>query len=139
MFRSAASLALNAGLFREAEKMITVGLSGNPPEPIADELRNLYENINFEKHLRLKGVTLSDIHNIDVSEMEDILIYGKLDYADASKGDIRLKTDEGESYIIFVPKVILADIVKLYWEQYVTIRGRKQDKKIFFKDLQAEK
>jgi hypothetical protein len=313
MFRSAASLALNAGLFRDAEKMVAVGLSGNPPEPIADELRDLYENINFEKHLRLKGVTLSDsdvqlslagsavshgmikadefikraeildnmairtaerllkkpfrekgrvpkdikenfetyysipraasfaitvrvgykpktyslfpeydsdiqtmvineilenikmvnnhdenklkerianedyfintiglikkfspdnkevsfvglttsekggdnkvaftrpteeikiahiIHNIDVSEMEDVLIYGKLDYADASKGDIRLKTDEGESYIIFVPRGVLADIVKPYWEQYVTIRGRKQDKKIFFEDLQAEK
>ena len=311
MFRSAASLALNAMLFREAEKMIALGLSGNPPEPIADELRDLYEKINFERHLKVKGVTLSDsdvqlslsgnatsygmikadefmkrakifddmairaaerllnkpfresgrtskdiksnfqtyysvpraasfaitmrigykpdqlllideeeiqqkvindilenikminnkdenklkskidnedyftntlglikklspdkkevstvglttsqegdnnmvaftrsteeikiaqiIHKIDVSEMEDIQIYGKLNYADANKCDIRLETDEGESYTIYVPRGVLADIVRPYWEQYVTISGKRQDKKIFFEDIQTEK
>jgi hypothetical protein len=310
MFRSAASLALNAGLFRQAEQMIAIGLSGNPPEPIAEELRDLYEAINFERHLKLKGVTLSDsdvqlslagsavsygmikaeefikrskifdnmairtaerllkkpfrekgripteiketfetyysipraasfaitvrvgykpknynlfdedniqsavideilenikmvnnhdenklkdkianedyffntlslirkispdnkevslvgfttsksgndntvaftrpteeikiaqiIHSIDVSEMEDVVISGKLTYADASKSDIRLQTEKGESYTVFVPKGVLADIVKPYWEQYVTIRGRKQENKIFFEDLQLE-
>ena len=310
MFRSTASLALNAGLFREAEKMIAIGLSGNPPEPIADELRNLYENINFEKHLQLRGVTLTDsdvqlslagsavsygmikadefirragiindmtirtaerllnrpfrekgpvpkeikenfetyysipraasfaltlrigyrpkiydlfedndiqtvvideiienikmvnnrdekklkdkiadedyfsnslalikklspdnkavslvgltairngndnkvaftrtteeikiapiVHNLDVSSMEEIIICGKLDYADASKSDIKLKAEDGESYTIYVPKGLLADIVKPYWEQYVTIKGKRQDKKIFFEDLQVE-
>ncbi|MDR2501248.1 MAG: hypothetical protein LBD37_09285 [Treponema sp.] len=312
MFRSAASLALNAGLFREAEKMIAIGLSGNPPEPIADELRDLYEDINFERHLKVKGVTLLDsdvqlslsgnaashgmikadefikrakifdnmairtaerllntpfrergrvpkyvkdnfqtyysvpraasfaitmrvgymlnnynlfeeenniqvkvindilenieminnhdekklenkiknedyfintlglikklspdnkevslvglttskkgdnnmvaftrpteeikiapiIHKIDVSEMEDTLICGKLNYADANKSDIRLETDDGESYTISVPKGVLADIVRPYWEQYVTISGKRQDKKIFFEDIQTEK
>jgi hypothetical protein len=310
MFRSAASLALNARLFRQAEQMIAIGLSGNPPEPIADELRDLYETINFERHLKLKGVTLSDsdvqlslagsavsygmvkaedfikraeifenmairtaerllkkpfrekgrvpneikenfetyysipraasfaitvrvgyrpknyelfdendiqtavineilenikmvnnhdenklkdkienedyffntlslikkispdnkevslvgfttskngndntvaftrsaeeikiaqiIHSIDVSEMEDVVISGKLTYADASKSDIRLRTEKGESYTVFVPKGILADIVRPYWEQYVTIQGRKQGNKIFFEDLQLE-
>jgi hypothetical protein len=310
MYRSAASLALNAGLFRDSEKMIAIGLSGNPPEPIADELRNLYETINFEKHLQLRGVTLSDsdvqlslagsavsygmiradefirraeifnnmtirtaerllnkpfrekgrvpkeikddfetyysipraasfaltlrvgykpktynlfedddiqskvieeiienikmvnskdekklkekivnedyffntlglikklspdnkevslvgltttrngndnmvaftrateeikitpiIQNIDVSVMDEIVICGKLEYADANKSDIRLKTDEGESYTIYVPKGLLADIVKPYWEQYVTIKGKKQERKIFFEDLQVE-
>jgi hypothetical protein len=78
------------------------------------------------------------IHSIDVSEMEDVVISGKLTYADASKSDIRLKTEKGESYTVFVPKSILADIVKPYWEQYVTIRGRKQENKIFFEDLQLE-
>lgn len=310
MFRSAASLALNAGLFRDAEKMVAIGLSGTPPEPIADELRDLYENINFEKHLKIKGVTLSDndvqlslagnavshgmiraeefikrveifdnitirtaerllkrpfrnigripkdikenfetyysipraasfaitvrvgyqksyslfeeediqtsvineifenikminnrdennlkkkisnddyffntlglikklspdnkevslvgltalkegkdntvaftrsadeikiapiIHNINVSEMEDILVTGKLTYANAANNDIKLVTNENESYTIFVPKGLLADIVKPYWEQIVTIRGRKQERKIYFEDLQVEK
>jgi hypothetical protein len=311
MFRSAASLALNAGLFRDAERMVAIGLSGNPPEPIADELRNVYENINFEKHLQVRGVTLSDsdiqlslagsavgygmikanefikraeifndmtirvaerllnkpfrekgrvpkeikenfetyysipraasfaltlrvgykpktyelferndiqavvldeiienikmvnnkdekklkekiinedyfsntlalikklspdnrevnlvgltttrngddnmvaftrlneeikiapiIHNLDVSEMEEIVISGTLEYANAPKGDIRLKTEENEYYTIYVPKGLLADIVKPYWEENVTIRGRRQDKKIFFEDLQVEK
>jgi hypothetical protein len=310
MFRSAASLALNARLFRDAEKMIAIGLSGNPSESIADELRNLYENINFEKHLQLRGVTLTDsdvqlslagsavsygmikadefirraeiinnmtirtaerllnrpfrekrqvpkeikenfetyysipraasfaltlrigyrpkiydlfedndiqtvvideiienikmvnnrdekklkekiadenyfsnslalikklspdnkavslvgltairngndnkvaftrtteeiklapiVHNLDVSSMEEIIICGKLDYADANKSDIKLKAEDGESYTIYVPKGLLADIVKPYWEQYVTIKGKRQEKKIFFEDLQVE-
>jgi len=310
MFRSAASLALNAGLFRESEKMIAIGLSGEPPESIADELRNLYENINFERHLKLRGVTLSEsdvqlslvgsavgygiiradefikraeifnnmtirtaerllnkpfrekgrvpkdikddfetyysvpraasfaltlrvgykpknydlfmdddiqskvineiienvkmvnnndevklkdkiinedyfintlglikklspdnkevslvgltttrdgsdntvaftrateeikiipvVQSIDVSIMEEVKIFGKLEYADASKSDIKLKTDEGESYTIYVPKGLLSDIVKPYWEQYVTIKGKKQEKKIYFEDLLVE-
>jgi hypothetical protein len=309
MFRSAASLALNAGLFREAEKMIAIGLSGNPPEPIADELRDLYEDINFGRHLKVKGITLLEndvqlslsgnstshgmikadefikrakifddmairtaerllnkpfrergrvpidiknnfqtyysapraacfaitmrvgympnqyslfdeeniqvkvindifeninminnkdekklktkiededyfintlglikklspdnkevslvgltasknnntvaftratkeiaiapiIHNIDVSNMEDIVISGKLNYADANKSAIKLETDDGESYTICVPKGVLADIVRPYWEQDVTITGKRQDKKIFFEDIQTEK
>jgi hypothetical protein len=310
MFRSAASLALNARLYREAEKMIAIGLSGDPPDTIAEELRNLYENINFEKHLRLKGVTLSDtdiqlslagnsaaygmikadefikraeifnnmtirtaerlhkkpfreygrvskyikenfetyysvpraasfaitlrvgyrpntyslfgdediqtvvineivenikmvnnhdenelkkkienedyfsntlglikklspdnkeislvglttlkngsesmvsftrlsdeiklapiIHREDVSNMEDILITGKLICADAERSDIKLKTADGEQYSIIVPKGLLADIVRPYWEQNVTIKGKKQERKIFYEDLQIE-
>lgn len=59
-FQSAASLAFNAGLYREAEKMINLALAGDPPELIADELRDLYEDVNFKRHLELKGVELGD-------------------------------------------------------------------------------
>lgn len=45
LFRSAAALAKKCQKFREAEKMIAYGLSGNPPEEIALELRELYEDI----------------------------------------------------------------------------------------------
>ncbi|MDX1920072.1 MAG: hypothetical protein SFU25_04970, partial [Candidatus Caenarcaniphilales bacterium] len=58
VFRSAASLAFNASLYRDAEKLICEALLGNPPEEIADELRDLYEQVNFERHLKLRGVTL---------------------------------------------------------------------------------
>jgi hypothetical protein len=311
LFRSAASLALNAKLFREAEKMVFIGLSGNPPDTIADELRNLYEDINFERHLKLKGITLYEsdvqlslagsavsygmikadefikraeifdnmairaaerllkkpfrekgripkgikenfetyysiprassfaitlrigyrpnnyslfdkesiqttvineilenikmvnnydedhlkekianedyffntlglikklspdnnefslvglttskngtddsiaftrtsdeikiapiIHKIDVSNMEDVIVTGQLNYASATTGDIRLYTNDGVSYSISVPKGLLADIVKPYWEQYVTIKGKRQEKRIFFEDLWVEK
>jgi hypothetical protein len=60
LFRSAASLALNAKRFREAEKMVSFGLSGNPPEEIANELRNISEQIGLERHLDLNGIVLSD-------------------------------------------------------------------------------
>lgn len=41
LFRSAASLAMNCDRFEEGEAMIAIGLSGNPPRDIADELRDV--------------------------------------------------------------------------------------------------
>jgi len=41
LFRSAASLALNFEDYRQAERMIAFGLSGNPPPEILEELREL--------------------------------------------------------------------------------------------------
>jgi hypothetical protein len=58
--RSAASLAMICKKFREAEKLIALALSGEPPLEIADELRNLLENVNFRRHLEVKGTELSD-------------------------------------------------------------------------------
>jgi hypothetical protein len=79
------------------------------------------------------------VHKTDISNMEDIIVRGQLNYASATKGDIRLDADDGISYSISVPKGLLADIVKPYWEQYVTIKGKKQEKIIFFEDLWFEK
>ncbi|OQY55488.1 MAG: hypothetical protein DRR08_04435 [Candidatus Parabeggiatoa sp. nov. 2] len=42
LFRSAACLALDFGNYREAERMIAFGLSGNPPPEILEELRELF-------------------------------------------------------------------------------------------------
>lgn len=56
LFKSAAALANNCKRYRDAEKMIGFALSGNPPIEIADEIRNLYENINFYRHLELRDV-----------------------------------------------------------------------------------
>jgi hypothetical protein len=58
LFRSAATLALDAKLLPEAEKLVCTALSGNPPEDIADELRDLLEQIYFERHLALRGIEL---------------------------------------------------------------------------------
>jgi hypothetical protein len=41
LHRSAASLAIDCGEIREARRLITAGLSGNPPWEIAEELRDL--------------------------------------------------------------------------------------------------
>ncbi len=49
LYRSAGSLALNANLFIEAEKMVANGLLGYPPEEIAEELRALFDQIKLEK------------------------------------------------------------------------------------------
>lgn len=40
--RSAASLAIDCGEYREAEKLIATALAGDPPPSIASQLRELY-------------------------------------------------------------------------------------------------
>ncbi|MCO6454150.1 MAG: hypothetical protein J5I93_02440 [Pirellulaceae bacterium] len=45
LLRSAASLAVDCREFREAERLVAIGLSGNPPHEIADELRDLLETV----------------------------------------------------------------------------------------------
>src|SRR5439155_17467735 len=41
LYRSAASFALELGEQRQAEQLISTALAGDPPEEIADELRDL--------------------------------------------------------------------------------------------------
>ena len=60
LHRSAASLALDCGLIREAEILICEALRGNPPEGIAGELRDLLEQVHFQRHLELRGISLTD-------------------------------------------------------------------------------
>lgn len=50
LFRSAACLVLNLPFpsdehFRQAERMVAFGLSGNPPEEIAEELRGAWREL----------------------------------------------------------------------------------------------
>ena len=51
LFRSAASLAYCVKEYREAERLICMGLAGNPPAEIAEELRGLYDTVNFERSM----------------------------------------------------------------------------------------
>jgi len=59
LFRSAATLAIECGELRVAERLISAALAGNPPAEIADELRDLLEDVYFHRHLSLRGLTLS--------------------------------------------------------------------------------
>lgn len=63
LFRSAASLALEIGQVRDAERMIAVALSGDPPPEIAEELRDLLEKVNFQRHLNMHGLPNSGRRN----------------------------------------------------------------------------
>jgi hypothetical protein len=58
LHRSAASLALECGEIRRAEQLISSALSGNPPEEVAEELRDLLEDVHFHRHLEVRGVSL---------------------------------------------------------------------------------
>lgn len=57
--RSAATLAMDCGEYREAEKLVSLALWGNPPESIAEELRDLLETVQFSRHLETKGLELA--------------------------------------------------------------------------------
>jgi hypothetical protein len=46
--------------YRESEKMIALGLAGNPPNDILEEFRDLFDKVNFLRHLTTKGIELSD-------------------------------------------------------------------------------
>lgn len=54
LHRSAATLAWECGEYREAERLITTALSGNPPADIAEELRDLLLRVYFEQSPRKK-------------------------------------------------------------------------------------
>lgn len=59
LHRSAASLAIDCKEFREAERLIAIALSFNPPTEIAEELRDLLEQVYYYRHLDIRGVTLT--------------------------------------------------------------------------------
>ena len=59
LHRSAASLALECDEVREAERLIAAALAGEPPKEIAEELRDLLEDVNFRRHLAVRGMELN--------------------------------------------------------------------------------
>jgi hypothetical protein len=59
LHRSAASLAIECGELRIAERLIATALSGNPPPEIAEELRDLFIQINLGQYLKRQGIDLA--------------------------------------------------------------------------------
>lgn len=45
LHRSAATLALDCGEYREAERLVAAALAGSPPESIANELREVLDTL----------------------------------------------------------------------------------------------
>lgn len=60
LHRSAASLAIDCGEFRAAERLIAIALSGNPPQEIAQELKDLFIKINLRPYLERHGLTFDE-------------------------------------------------------------------------------
>lgn len=61
LHRSAASLALQCGQLATAEQLIITALLGNPPSEIAEELRDLFIQINLSAFLTRRGLSLQDL------------------------------------------------------------------------------
>ena len=66
MHRSAAWLALECREIRQAEQLASAGLAGDPPPEIAEELREVWEQANFHRHLHARGIVLAD-HEIQMT------------------------------------------------------------------------
>ena len=60
LFASSATMAYQLSNYRESEKMVAWGLAGNPPLDVLEELRDLFDKVNFYRHLTTKGVELSE-------------------------------------------------------------------------------
>lgn len=60
LHRSAASLAYKCKMYREAERLVSRALSGNPPKEIIGELRRLNRKLLLELRLEEKQVSVSD-------------------------------------------------------------------------------
>ena len=60
LHRSAGTLALRCGEYRLAEQLAANALAQEPPHEIAEELRDLVEQVHFQRHLELRGVELGD-------------------------------------------------------------------------------
>ncbi|WP_330911084.1 hypothetical protein [Nostoc sp. UHCC 0870] len=56
LHRSAATLAIDCGEIAAAERLIAIVLSGNPPQEIAEELKDLFVQINIDKYFARRGI-----------------------------------------------------------------------------------
>ena len=60
LHRSAGTLALDCNDLRTAERMAARALAKEPPPDIAQELRDLLEQVHFRRHLDLRGIALGE-------------------------------------------------------------------------------
>jgi len=103
LFRSAATLQYRAGNYDEAERLIGAGLSGRPAGTIAGELRDLYEDVTFGRHLETGGIAL------DSSELQLALAGPAVGYGVAGAD-------------VFMKRVSVAE--KLLWRTVERRAGR---------------
>jgi hypothetical protein len=60
LHRSAASLAVDCGETQAADRLIATALSGNPPQEIADELKDLFIRINLRRYFERRGIAFDE-------------------------------------------------------------------------------
>ena len=124
LYRSAASLALECGEVRSAQKLVVAGLSGEPPTEIENELKDIFEQVNFYRHLELRGVDLSPVE-IQLAISGKSISYGMapadifMDKILNTKTLLR-RTAERKRKMPFHERGKTADIIKLDSEIYLS-------------------
>ena len=75
LLRSAAALALEGAQPEVAERLLARGLLQDVPNAILDEMRDLLEQVHFQRHLDIKGITLDDT-DVQMSMAGQAIGYG---------------------------------------------------------------
>lgn len=80
LYQSAASLAFQAGDYATAQRLVFEGLSGYPPPRVEQELKHLFDQINFESHLAVNEEKLTAAE-MQLSIAGDMVGYGRVAYS----------------------------------------------------------
>jgi hypothetical protein len=127
LFRSAANLAMDCKKYSEAQKMIHLGLAGNPCKEIVDELTELYELAH--QALILTEIPAASVRPVSKhpKSVHYFWLKGTLTVADARQHKITIVLDDNKTAKVNVPKD-LGEIVRNYWNEYVNAYILKQGK-----------
>ena len=92
-----------------------------------------------EMALPLDEESISDEYSI--TDDRDTVV-GVLQYADATKGQVKLRTDDGKWWQIVVPEGLAEDVVKPYFGDRVQVEGRhmiktRRAKRLYLHDIRA--
>ena len=110
LIRSAAALAYRAKNYKEAEKMIALGISENPPNEVINQLKEIANLIKKAQPTTSKDTA--------------ILLKGKLLAANEDELEIKVKNTANETtYSIFVSGQLLKGIVRKYFSEMVDIQA----------------
>lgn len=137
LLRSAGSLALDCNELRAAEQLFAMGLAGDPPDEIAEEIRDLLEQVHFRRHLDSRGMTLEPNEG-QGGVVPQVDVTGTLHYADAigsGRGTIKLEEKGGSVHEISVPEGMMSDIVRPLWDDVVRVTGVRRGRRIELKDI----
>ena len=140
LHRSAGTLALDCRDFRQAEKIVATALAQEPHPAIAEELRDLWQQIHFQRHLDLKGITLQEEVEPQQTPSEPVEIRGILRHADAMREDSNViqVIDGNKRHTVQVPQGMMNDIVRPMWDSHVIIQGIRTGEHIILEDIRPD-
>jgi len=78
IYQSAASLALQAGKYAEAQRLVAEALTGFPPPRVEQELKELFEQINFAAHLSVRTDPLN-VSEVQLAITGNQVGFGRVD------------------------------------------------------------
>ncbi len=116
LFRSAASLALHAGEWYEAEALCNQAMREETPAEIKDELVDLQQQI--QAHIA-EAVRIASL-----AEAQPIELVGRLSHADAQNQQIRLSDENGIPLAFFIKvEDNMDELIRDHWNDVIRIKG----------------